>query len=347
MYLYLYEKYLIKMENQFIYPKNYFSKSPLSLDDSKWNLYNNISNNDLVLDKINNNIIHNNKIYLTKSKCNSISKNNFSKYYINTEPSYNKDSTIDSNIYRKISKSSSQLFMSLEKVKYLTLENLSLKQIIKNKDKIISDFEQLSKQFKEKFLKMDKINDFLKNKLLNKNEKLNINVNNAKELIDSFNNIKEDLNKIENDYNQKLKEKDEIIEKMNTELLYIHNEYKNLSNILEEMNKYIMNSDYNELKNKINDLMKKNEFLEKQNENREKRIIDLQKRNEQFFNEEKDINNINFGVNDDLIVTFKNQENEYVKTITMLQNRIIDKDKEIQMIKEEFKKIMNNKERIS
>ena len=337
------------MEKQFIYPKNYFSRTPISLDDSKWNLYNNTSNTDLALDKINNNIIPSNKLYLAKSKSFSINKDkNFSKYYLNTEPSYNKDSTIDSNIYSKIDKSSSQLFMSLEKVKYLTQENLSLRQIIKNKDKIISDFEQLSKQFKEKFLKMDKINDFLKNKLLNKNEKININSNNAKELIDSFNNIKKDLNKIENDYNQKLKEKDEIIEKMNTELHYIHNEYKNLSNILEEMNKYIMNSDYNELKNKINDLMKQNEFLEKQNENREKRIIDLQKKNQQLFKEENEMNNnINIGANDDLIVTFKNQENEYVKTITMLQNRIIDKDKEIQMIKEEFSKIINNKERLS
>ena len=337
------------MEKQFIYPKNYFSRTPISLEDSKWNLYNNNSNTDLALDKIKNNIIDNNKLYLAKSKSFSINKNNnFPKYYLNTEPSLNKDSTIDSNIYNKIDKSSSQLFMSLEKVKYLTQENLSLRQIIKNKDKIISDFEQLSKQFKEKFLKMDKINDILKNKLLNKNEKININSNNTKELIDSFHNIKEDLNKIENDYNQKLKEKDEIIEKMNTELLYIHNEYKNLSNILEEMNKYIMNSDYNELKNKINDLMKQNEFLEKQNENREKRIIDLQKKNDQLFKEENDMNNnINMGDNDDLIVTFKNQENEYVKTITMLQNRIIDKDKEIQMIKEEFNKIINNKERLS
>ena len=328
--------------------KNYFSKIPISLDDSKWNLYNSTSDNDLVLDKLNNNII-NNKLYLAKSKYNNINKNkNFSKYYINTEPSYNKESTIDSNINLKINKSSSQLFMSLDKIKYLTQENLSLKQIIKNKDKIISDFEHLSKQFKEKFLKMDKINDFLKNKLLNKNEKININSNNVKDLIETFNNIKEDLNKIEKDYNQKLKEKDEIIEKMKTELFYIHNEYKNLSSVLEEMNKYILNSDYNELKNKINDLMKENEFLEKQNENREKRIIDLQKKNEQFFNEEKDINsNINMGADDDLIVTFKNQENEYVKTITMLQNRIIDKDKEIQMIKEEFNKIINNKERLS
>jgi len=41
-------------------------------------------------------------------------------------------------------------------------------------------------------------------------------------------------------------------------------------------------------------------------------------------------------------VTFKNQENEYIKTINMLQNRIIEKDNEIKMIKEEFKKILND-----
>ena len=46
--------------------------------------------------------------------------------------------------------------------------------------------------------------------------------------------------------------------------------------------------------------------------------------------------------NDNLIVTFKNQENEYIKTINMLQNRIIEKDNEIKMIKEEFKKILND-----
>ena len=95
--------------------------------------------------------------------------------------------------------------------------------------------------------------------------------------------------------------------------------------------------DYIELKNKINELSKENNYLMKQNEKREKRIIDLIKKND---NEEND--NINFNTNDDLLVTFKNQENEYIKTINMLQNRVIEKDKEIQMIKEEFKNILND-----
>ena len=109
--------------------------------------------------------------------------------------------------------------------------------------------------------------------------------------------MKGDLNIIEKDYNMKLKEKDMIIEKMREELLYMHNEYKNLTEKIEKVNNYIQ-------------------------ENEE--------------NENNTENNLN------MLMTFKNQENEYIKTINMLQNRIVDKDKEIQLIKEEFKKILND-----
>ena len=146
--------------------------------------------------------------------------------------------------------------------------------------------------------------------------------------------------KIESDYNQKLKEKDEILEKMKEELIYIYNEYKNLSDVLEKVNNYIMKTNYHELKNKINDLLEEKELLVKQNKQREERIIDLQKKNEQVLINEGENNSSN---NDDLIVTFKIQENEYVKTINMLQNRIMEKDQEIQMIKEEYNKILNAK----
>ena len=332
------------MEKKFIYPKNYFYTPRISLNDSKWQLYN-TTNNNSVEDKIYNNLYNNKNLNLNLYSS-GITTNS------NKEEIYDKDidtkvENIKKSIYSKLSRNSSQLFISLEKIKYLTQENLSLKQIIKNKDKVISDFEVLSRQFKEKFLKMEQINQNLKNRL-NNNEDINANINgkelnidlNKRDLIDTFNKIKQDLNLTENDYNKRLQEKDEIIEKMNTELIYIYKEYKNLSDILEQMNNYIMNSDYNELKNKINNLLEEKEFLLKQNENREKRIIDLQIKNEQILSDE----NMN---NDDLIITFKNQENEYVKTITMLQNRIIDKDKEIQMIKEEFSKIINDKERIT
>ena len=128
---------------------------------------------------------------------------------------------------------------------------------------------------------------------------------------------------------------------MNENLIYMHNEYKNLTNNIEQVNNYILSADYNELKNKIKELLREKEILIQQNQKREKRIIDLIKMNE-TEQKEKDGNEINEMNNDEMIITFKNQENEYIKTINMLQNRIIDKDKEIKMIKEEFKKILND-----
>ena len=203
-----------------------------------------------------------------------------------------------------------------EKYKFVKKENAYLRKVIRDKDKIISDFAIVFQQFKEKFKKFDQINQTLKFKLINKKENQDI---------------------INKDYSIKLKEKDKMIEKMNEELIYMHNEYKNLTYNLEKINNSIHDSDYIELKNKINKLSKENNYLIKQNEKREKRIVDLIKKNEYEEN-----GNANFNINDDLLVTFKNQENEYIKTINMLQNRIIEKDKEIQMIKEEFKKILND-----
>ena len=233
---------------------------------------------------------------------------------------------IKPSLYTKINQNSSQYQLLLEKYKYLKKENIYLKQVIRNKDKLISDFGILFQQFKDKFIKFEGINRSLRRKLKN-HDLLNKNKN-------------ENINKIEYDYNIILNEKDKMLEKMNEEIIYMHNEYKNLTNNIEKVNNYMHNTDYAELKGKINDLLREKDYLIKQNEKREKRIIDLIKKSENEKKEENEsINNEN---NDNLIVTFKNQENEYIKTINMLQNRIVDKDKEIQMIKEEFKKILND-----
>ena len=270
-------------------------KSKISLEDSKWKIY---------------------KTFNEKQQTN----NNYN--FQENENINNKNiENVKFSLFSKINKNSSQLQIITEKYKYVKKENAYLRKVIKDKDKIISDFAILFQQFKEKFKKFEEINQMLKAKLLNK-------YRNEKE---------ENKNFLDNNYNIKLKEKDEMLEKMNEELIYMHNEYKNLTNNLEKINNCIHDVDYIELKNKINELSKENNYLIKQNEKREKRIIDLIKKNE---NEEND--NINFNANDDLLVTFKNQENEYIKTINMLQNRVIEKDKEIQMIKEEFKNILND-----
>ena len=270
-------------------------KSKISLEDSKWKIY---------------------KTFNEKQQTN----NNYN--FQENENINNKNiGGVEFSLFSKINKNSSQLQIITEKYKYVKKENAYLRKVIKDKDKIISDFAILFQQFKEKFKKFEEINQMLKAKLLNK-------YRNEKE---------ENKNFLDKNYNIKLKEKDEMLEKMNEELIYMHNEYKNLTNNLEKINNCIHDVDYIELKNKINELSKENNYLMKQNEKREKRIIDLIKKND---NEEND--NINFNTNDELLVTFKNQENEYIKTINMLQNRVIEKDKEIQMIKEEFKNILND-----
>lgn len=268
----------------------YTCKSPISLEDSKWKIYKTFNEKKQINDNINfeENVKYNNK-HIENAKL---------------------------SLFSKINKNSSQLQILSEKYKFVKKENAYLRKVIRDKDKIISDFAIVFQQFKEKFKKFDQINQTLKFKLINKKENQDI---------------------INKDYSIKLKEKDKMIEKMNEELIYMHNEYKNLTYNLEKINNSIHDSDYIELKNKINKLSKENNYLIKQNEKREKRIVDLIKKNEYEEN-----GNANFNINDDLLVTFKNQENEYIKTINMLQNRIIEKDKEIQMIKEEFKKILND-----
>jgi len=279
------------MKKRINYQKqNYMDKSSLQLEDSKWKIYktfnDNPENNNEIIEDNNNNI-----------------------------------DNIKTAIYTKIKKNSNNLQILSEKYKSLKKENIYLKQVIRNKDKLISDFGILFQQFKDKFKIFEDINQSLKRKLMN-NDLLNRNQN-------------ENLNIIENDYTIKLNEKDKMLEKMREELIYMHNEYKNLTNNIEKINNYIHDNNYTELKEKVNDLLKEKDYLIKQNKKREKRIIDLIKKYEKNEENEK-IDN------DNLFITFKNQENEYIKTINMLQNRIIDKDNEIKMIKEEFKKILND-----
>ena len=185
-------------------------------------------------------------------------------------------------IYQKLGIASNELSRANEQIKFLTQENIALKNIIENKDKIISDFEQLSLQTKDKFEKLEQINLNLKKQLqlvnsqgyrktdditdntYNFNYNLNYENNNGidnNELIYSLNNIKKDLELIETDYQIKLKEKDWYIEQINCELINVYREYVKLSDILEEMNYLVKNSDHNELKTEFNCLLREKEIL--------------------------------------------------------------------------------------
>ena len=311
----------------------------------------------------------------------------------------NDEENIKLTIYQKLTIASNQLLKAKEQINYLIQENQSLKNIISNKDKIISDYEQLVFQSKEKFKKLELININLKKQLdayklgnknnlkdnnynINLNYKLNDNnndineINNIKddindknnyninynkkdyqnceytnndngkdinynlqmrnnELLYSLNNIKKELDFIENDYQIKLKEKDSFIEQLSCELINVYKEYVKLSDILEEMNYIITNSDYNELKTEFNCLLREKEILLKEKEKSNLEIISLR---EKFMQKPYDCRDININKNENkeysqLINIFNEKEKNYLNEIDSLKQNLMDKFKEIEELK--------------
>lgn len=291
---------------------------------------------------------------------------------------YNDNNNLDLNVNKKINITSNQLINAKEQIKYLTQENISLKNIISNKDKIISDFEELSFQFKEKFNKLEKINMDLRKQLqstnlgvvneniINFNDKIlnnkpindnNIDINdkefknmnnnlklNNEELIYSLNNIKKELRIIENEYQMKLNEKECYIEKLNCEIVNIYKEYVKLSDILEEMNYLIKNSDYNELKTEFNCLLREKELLLKEKEKNHMEIISLR---EKFMKNPYDCRNLgkNEGnKNEELLNIFKEKEKNYIYQISDLEKKLVEKIKENDELKKRQESILREYE---
>ena len=122
---------------------------------------------------------------------------------------------------------------------------------------------------------MENIIRNLKRQLQQKNINIDMNNNDIKiceennmiekkrndELIYNLQNIQDDLDNIENDYQKKLKEKDCCIEQLNCEIINIYQEYIKLSDVLEELNYLVKNSDYNELKTEFNCLLREKEII--------------------------------------------------------------------------------------
>jgi len=258
----------------------------------------------------------------------------------NTEENYNYN-------YDELIKTSSlkeeQLTKLNEVIKNLSKENKSLKKIIDDKDKLISEFEEIVLKSKEKFNKLQKINNALKEEItiLKNNGRINserinkIDLNKSKENISNkFNDIQNQVNNSmnkslnksnlinknminnENEVDINEDEKDKLIEKLNSQLIYIYNEYINLSNIIDEMNIYLsnnnLNPNYNELKIKNDELLKEIKILKEKN-----------------MNNNKEISN-------------KNKEKELNKKIEALKKEINDKNNELNIIKKNYEDLFKN-----
>ena len=262
-------------------------------------------------------------------------------------------------IYQKLNDVSNQLSLAKGQIKYLTQENSSLKNIIANKDKIISDFEELSMQSKYKFEKMEMIIKNLKQQLqkqgidINKNldnMDMNIQLNNYnndlreknrnEELIYNLQNIQDDLDNIEIDYQKKLKEKDICIDQLNTEVINIYKEYIKLSEVLEELNYLVKNSDYSELKTQFNCLLREKEILLREKERNHMEIINLR---EKFLQRPCGNENEQGKVNE-LMNIYNIKEKKYLDEINALKKNLREKILEIEELKKEEEDIVREYE---
>ena len=256
-------------------------------------------------------------------------------------------------IYQKLNDVSNQLLQAKEHIKFLTQENASLKNIIANKDKLITDFEELSLQSKYKFEKMEMINQNLKRQLQqkgmnNNNNEVNMNnnineigeKNRNEEIIYNLQNIQEDLDNIETDYQKKLKEKDICIEQLNTEIVNIYQEYMKLSDILEELNYLLKNSDYNELKTQFSCLLREKEILLREKERNHMEIINLR---EKFLKRPCSCGNNQEKINE-LAEIFDLKEKKYLDEIESLKKNLREKIVEIEELKKEEEDIVRDYE---
>ena len=257
-------------------------------------------------------------------------------------------------IYQKLSDASNQLIQAKEQIKFLTQENSSLKNIIANKDKIISDFEELSLQSKYKFEKMENIIRNLKRQLQQKNINIDMNNNDIKlceennmiekkrndELIYNLQNIQDDLDNIENDYQKNLKEKDCCIEQLNCEIINIYQEYIKLSDVLEELNYLVKNSDYNELKTEFNCLLREKEILLREKERNHNEIITLR---EKFLKKPCTCGNEQGKINE-LVNIFNMKEKNYLEEIDSLKKNLREKIMEIEELQKEEEDIVREYE---
>ena len=218
-----------------------------------------------------------------------------------------------------------------------------MKKIIDDKDKLISEFEEIVLKSKEKFNKLQKINNALKEEItiLKNNGNINSERANKIDLNKSKENISNKFNEIQNQVNNSMNkslnksnlinknmvnnenevdinedEKDKLIEKLNSQLIYIYNEYINLSNIIDEMNIYLsnnnLNPNYNELKIKNDELLKEIKILKEKN-----------------MNNNKEISN-------------KNKEKELNQKIEALKKEINDKNNELNTIKKNYEDLFKN-----
>lgn len=282
------------------------------------------------------------KDYIIEHNERSLPKNNYKK---NINIDINEDPTLNSKegheptqlLYEKLAQAN-------EKIQSLHHENFNLKQVIQNKNSIIYEYEETIKKAAEKIIKLLKINEKLKRQLKVEKQNTNAyeieNINNNHYLLKSINDIKNNIGIIENNYEQKIIEREDIINQLNYNL-QLNNDYKMKVN--QYLNSVYSENDY--LKTQICCLLKEKEILLTQKEKDHNEIIRL---NKILIDNPNDTNIIKVDkIKKDyeekekqLIFEVNNKEKEFVQQISNLHRAIVEREKEIDDIKEKYQNIV-------
>lgn len=228
---------------------------------------------------------------------------------------------IKGSIYGELTSINASIIALTEQNKYLQQENTELKMALDKKNNLIEQFQEIARISNEKFKRMSDINDGLKKELENAYKTIRMNVNIKREnveLLSSLSEIKEQLNDIENNYNQKIYEDQNEIKALNNHISQLEQKNTYLSHNCNEITLKVQN-EIDMLNAQINCLIKEKEILMREKEKDHKEIINYNVRDNQCRRS-----------------LCRCKEEEYIKEINKLQSIITDRENEVDYIKDQL-----------
>ena len=289
--------------------------------NQNFNTYNNTtSSNEYCTYDINTNSSVNNaqkqiKYEQQKEKLKSL------KRQIEGASSQNEINDIKGSIYGDLTSINASIITLTEQNKYLQKENAELKMALDKKNNLIEQFQEVARISNEKFMRMSDINDGLKKELENAYKTIRMNVNIKREnieLLSSLSEIKEQLNAIENNYNQKIYNNQNEIKALNIQIRQLEDKNAYLSQNCNTITLKVQN-EIDMLNAQINCLKKEKEILMKEKEKDHNEIITYRKEYSQCSRN-----------------MCRCKEQEYIKEINKLHGVIADREKEVDYIKDQL-----------
>ena len=289
--------------------------------NQNFNTYNNTtSSNEYCTYDINTNSSVNNaqkqiKYEQQKEKLKSL------KRQIEGASSQNEINDIKGSIYGDLTSINASIITLTEQNKYLQKENAELKMALDKKNNLIEQFQEVARISNEKFMRMSDINDGLKKELENAYKTIRMNVNIKREnieLLSSLSEIKEQLNAIENNYNQKIYDNQNEIKALNIQIRQLEDKNAYLSQNCNTITLKVQN-EIDMLNAQINCLKKEKEILMKEKEKDHNEIITYRKEYSQCSRN-----------------MCRCKEQEYIKEINKLHGVIADREKEVDYIKDQL-----------